>query len=381
MNCTASPRLEAGQPDEGSDYAREGTLAHAYCARHLKTFLGLDHSEEDHEIASLNDKYYSPEMDEHTETYRAIVLQKFEEAKARTSDAQLLVEARLDFSKYVPGGFGTGDAVIIADDVLDVNDFKYGKGVRVDAEDNPQMMIYALGAYEAYSFEYNIKRVRMTIIQPRLSNLSTFELPIEDLLKWGEEKLRPAAKVASGKRGRTVPGEWCQFCKVKGFCRALAQTGIDLARKKPDPALLTPDEIARDILPMVKTVSTWLTGVEEYVLKQALNGVSYKGFKLVEGKSNRVVSDPDALRELLNAAGYDDSVLMKPPTLRGLSDIEKAVGKKEFAAICEDYRKKHDTELIVKPQGKPTLVPESDKRQPYNAAAADFANIPTDGPA
>lgn len=377
MNCTASPRLEAGQPDQSSDYAIEGTLAHAYCARHLKTYLGLDHKAEDEEIASLNDQYYSPEMDEHTETYRAIVLEKFTAVKEKTPDAQLLVEARLDFSKYVPGGFGTGDAVIIADDVLDVNDFKYGKGVKVDAEYNPQMMIYALGAYEAYSFEYNIKRVRMTIIQPRLANLSTFEMSVDELLAWGRTKLMPAAKIASGRSGKTVPGEWCQFCKVRGFCKALAQSCIDLAEKKKDPKLLTPEEIAETVLPMIETVSTWLTGVKEYVLEQALDGTVYKGYKLVEGKSNRTISDPKALKQLLNSAGYGDDVIMRPAELRTLTDLEKVVGKKPFSALCADYRKEHDADIIFKPKGKPTLVPESDKREPYNSAASDFAGINT----
>lgn len=381
MNCTASPQLEAGQPDEGSDYAREGTLAHAYCARHLKVYLGLDHKAEDEEIASLNDEYYAPEMDEHTETYRAIVLEKYTAARSKTPDAQLLVETRLDFSKYVPGGFGTGDSIIIADDLLEINDFKYGKGVKVEAEDNPQMMIYALGAYEAFSFEYDIKRVRMTIIQPRLGNISSSEMSVEDLLNWGALKLMPAAKIASGKRGKTVPGEWCKFCKVKSICKALAKSCLGLASKKKDPKLLTDEEIAQDILPMIGTVSTWLSGVQEYVLKQALDGTVYPGFKLVEGRSNRVISDKDAFKGLLNSAGYSDDVIMRAPELRTLSDLEGIVGKKNLSALCDGYKKEHNAELIVKPQGKPTLVPESDKRPAFNPATLDFAGIDTNDPA
>ena len=175
LHCTAAPRLEENQPDSGSDYAREGTLAHAYCALKLKKYLGLPTADEEKEIEALR-QYHTGEMDEYTDTYVSIVLEKFNAARAHTADAQLLVETRLDFSEWVPEAFGTGDAVIIADSILDISDFKYGKGVRVEAKDNPQMKIYALGAYAAFSFEYNIQRVRMTIIQPRLDNLSTAEM-------------------------------------------------------------------------------------------------------------------------------------------------------------------------------------------------------------
>ena len=367
LNCTAAPRLEAGQPDSGSDYAREGTLAHAYCAKHLKTFLGLDTTAEEKEIAEYFDQYHTGEMDEHTETYKTIVLEKFNAARAHTPDALLLVETRLDFSKWVPDAFGTGDAVIIADDVLDITDFKYGKGVRVEAENNPQMLIYALGAYEAFSFEYNIRRVRMTIVQPRLDNLSVAEMDVADLLAWAEKELAPKAKEAYSGKGQQKPGDWCQFCKVKSICKALARTCTEAAIIHPNPQLLTAEEMARNVLPLLDTVATWLKGVQEYALNQALAGVKYHGFKLVAGRSNRKITDPDAAKKALLAAGYTETDIMKPDELRGITDLEKVVGAKRFASICAAW--------IEKPQGKPTLAPESDKRPAYNAAADDFKDV------
>ena len=369
LHCTAAPRLEAGQPDAGSDYAREGTLAHAYCAKHLKTYLGQNTEAEDQEIAQLNEQYHTGEMDEYTDTYRTIVLERFNAARAHTADAQLLVEVRLDFSKWVPEAFGTGDAAIIADGVLDIIDFKYGKGVRVEAQGNPQMRIYALGAYEAYSFEYNIQRVRMTIVQPRLDNLSTAEMSVDELLAWADEELAPKAKLAYAGDGPQTPGDWCQFCKVKHCCKALAKACLEPAVTKPNPNLLTPKELARDILPMLDTVATWLKGVQEYVLAQALAGTSYPGFKLVAGRSNRKITDPDAATKALLEAGFAEDAILKPREMRGITDLEKVVGAKRFGVICKDW--------IVKPQGKPTLVPESDKRPAYDPVAEDFAGIDT----
>ena len=369
LNCTAAPRLEAGQPDSGSDYAREGTLAHAYCAKHLKTFLGQSTEAEDKEIAEYFDQYHTGEMDEYTDTYRTIVLEKFNAARAHTPDAQLLVETRLDFSEWIPEAFGTGDAVIIADGILDIIDFKYGKGVRVEAQDNPQMMIYALGAYAAFSFEYNIQRVRMTIIQPRLDNLSVAELSVEDLMLWADQTLAPKAQLAYAGDGPQAPGEWCQFCKVKHCCKALAKSCTEPAKAHPDPNLLTPEEMARDILPLLDIVATWLKGVQDYTLNQALAGTEYPGFKLVAGRSNRKITDTEAAKKALLDAGFAEDAIMKPQEMRGITDLEKLVGKKRFGVICKPW--------IIKPQGKPTLVPDSDERPAYNPAADDFAGIDT----
>ena len=367
INCTAAPRLEANVPDSGSSYAAEGTLAHAYCAMKLKEFLGFDISDEVAEIAELDSQYHTGEMDEYTDTYKTIVLEKYNAARANVSDAQLLIETRLDFSNYIPDAFGTADAIIIADGTMEVIDFKYGKGVRVSAYRNPQMMIYALGAYDRFNFEYKIDRVRMTIVQPRIDNLSEFELSVSDLLAWTDEVLIPKANEAYGENGVQVPGDWCQFCKVKNICRVLTQKCTGAASEHPDPKLLSPEELATDVLPLLATVKTWLAGVEDYALQQALSGVQLPGWKIVEGRSVRKITDQEAAAVALNKAGYKTAEIYKPQELRTITELEKLVGKKQFAAICSDY--------IEKPQGKPTLAPESDKRPAIDPVADDFKDI------
>lgn len=365
INCTAAPRLEASVPDTGSSYAAEGTLAHAYCALKLKEFLGLPTDGELAEIAELKDQYHTGEMDEYTDTYKTIVLEKFNAARARTKDAQLLIETLLDFREYIPDAFGTADAIIIADGTMEVIDFKYGKGVKVDAYKNPQMMIYALGAYDRFNFEYSINRVRMTIIQPRIDNLSEYQLAVSELMAWTDEVLVPKANEAYAGNGPQVPGEWCKFCKVKSQCRALTQLCTEAI--KTDPKLVSTEELANDILPVLDTVKTWLTGVEEYALQQALSGVQLPGWKIVEGRSNRKIVNPDAAAVALNKAGYKTTEIYRPQEMRTITELEKLCGKKQFAAICGEY--------IEKPQGKPTLAPESDKRPAMNPAADDFKDI------
>lgn len=367
INCTAAPRLEADVEDKGSEFAAEGTLAHAYCAQKLKAFLGLPTEDEAKVIAELNDRYHTGEMDEYTDTYKTIVLEKYNAARAKTKDALLLIETRLDFSEYVPDAFGTADAIIIADGTMEVIDFKYGKGVKVSAEDNPQMKIYALGAYEKFSFEYKIDRVRMTIIQPRIENFSEWELSVSELMAWTDGVLTPKAQQAYKGDGPQVPGDWCQFCKVKSSCRALTQKCIEAAKNHPDPKLISPDELAADVLPMLATVKTWLAGVEDYALQQALSGVQLAGWKVVEGRSVRKITDQDGAALALNKAGYKTTEIYKPQELRTITDLEKLTGKKQFAAICGDF--------IEKPQGKPTLAPESDKRPAIDPLADDFKDV------
>lgn len=367
MNCTAAPRLEEHAEDKGSSYAEEGSLAHAYCALKLKEFLGRDVTGEKAEIAELNDTYHTGEMDEYTDTYFTIVMEKYNAARQKTRDAQLLVEVRLDFSKYIPDGFGTGDAIIIADGCLEIIDFKYGKGVKVSAVENPQMKIYALGAYEAYNFEYNIDRVKMTIVQPRIDNLSEFEITVDDLEAWATNELAPKAKEAFGPDGKQLPGEWCQFCKVKAQCKALAATCIKTATEHADPKLVSVEEMATIVLPQIATIKTWLAGIEEYALQQALDGTNYPGYKIVAGRSIRRITDPEAVMQELQSNAFAEETYMRPRELRTITDLEKLVGKKRFTELCGKW--------IEKPQGKPTLAPESDKRPAFNAAADDFNGI------
>lgn len=367
MNCPAAPRLEATVPDSGSSYAEEGTLAHAYCALKLKAFMGLDTSDEAREIAELNERYYTGEMDEYTDTYKTIVLEKYGKARTTTPDAQLLIETRLDFSEYVPDAFGTSDATIIADGMMEIIDFKYGKGVRVSAEDNEQMKIYALGAYLEHSFNYRIGRVRMTIVQPRIDNLSEAEMSVDELLRWADEELKPRALEAYRGGGAQQPGAWCQFCKVKCSCRALADMSIGTAAGgNKAPELLSPGELAAKVLPVLPVIKSWLSSVEDFALQQALSGVSYPGYKLVEGRSVRRITDEVAVIGLLDKEGYGRDEFMKPATLCGIGDLEKLVGKKRFGLMCADY--------IAKPAGKPTLVTDDDKRPALNPGD-DFKDI------
>lgn len=366
LNCTAAPLLEKDVEDKGSTFAEEGSLAHAYCAKKLKEFLGKDVSEENKEIAELNEQYHSGEMDEYTDTYKTIVLEKFNAARAKTKDAQLLVEVKLDFSHYVPDAFGTSDAVIIADGCMEVIDFKYGKGVKVSAVENPQMMIYALGAWDLFNFEYNITKVKMTIVQPRLDNLSEFEISVGDLINWAVDVLEPKAKEAYA-GGTQKPGDWCQFCKVKAKCRAIATKCVEVQQSHPDPRLISKEDMECTILPLLSTIKTWLSGVEEFSLEQALAGVQYQGFKIVEGRSVRKIIDPSAVMKLLGENGFTEESYLKPTELRSITDLEKLIGKKRFGTLCADY--------INKPQGKPTLVPESDKRKAMNQAKDDFAEF------
>ncbi len=366
LDCTAAPRLEADASDETTDYAVEGTLAHAHCARKLKEFLGSPVDRELQEIAALSE-YQTGEMDEYTDTYKTIVLEKFNAACAQTRDAQLLVETRLDLGEWVPQAFGTADAIIIADGTMEVIDFKYGKGVKVSAYRNPQMMIYALGAYDKFCFEYRINKIRMTIVQPRIDNLSEFLISTPDLIDWQEKELTPRAKQAYDGDGPQVPGTQCQFCKVKSYCRALTNLCTDLWRTVADPKLLKPDELATKVLPLLPVIKTWLAGLEEYALQQALSGVKLPGWKIVEGRSNRRITDADGAVDALRKAGFPEEDIYKPKELRTITDLESMTGKKQFAAICGKF--------VDKPKGKPTLVPESDKRKAIDPVADDFKDV------
>ncbi|MBO7280582.1 MAG: DUF2800 domain-containing protein [Bacteroidaceae bacterium] len=365
LNCTAAPHLEANMPDVSSDFAVEGTLAHAYCAKKLKTFLGLPTELEDKEIAELSD-YYTGEMNEYTDTYASIVIEKYNAALALTPDAQLLVETRLDFSEHIPYSFGTADAIIIADGTMEVIDFKYGKGVKVSAVGNPQMQIYALGAYDKFNFEYRIERVRMTIVQPRIDNLSEYEITALDLLRWTKDTLTPKAQEAFSGKGTQNPGEWCRFCKVKCRCRALSEQSLNTALSESNPQLLAPDELA-DILPKLDTIKLWIAGIEDYALHTALSGTIIPGWKVVEGRSTRKITNPSAVSDALTSAGIARDTIYKPQELLAITELERLVGRKQFAALCAQW--------ISKPQGKPTLVPNTDKRQAINTVEDDFADI------
>lgn len=366
LNCTASPRLEQQMPDRDTEYSLEGTYAHAVCAMKLKSRLGLSYENELKEIEALS-RYHSAEVEECTDTYVDCVLERLQKATDSTKDALLFIENKLDFEKWIPEAYGTADAVIICDGRIEVIDFKYGKGVKVDADHNAQMMIYALGAYEKFSFEYDIIEVRMTIFQPRLGNISSWTIPTVELLDWAEKELKPKAREAFSGKGAQRCGDWCKFCKAKPICRELANTALSTSANHKDARLLSNHDIEDDVLPYLSTIKEWLSSVEAYVLERALGGTKYKGWKIVEGRSVRKIANQHGVINALHGLGYTDVELMKPEELRSLTDLEKLVGKKKFAEYCGEY--------IIKPQGKPTLVPESDKRPEYNSATTDFQNF------
>ena len=349
--CTPSARLEAMFPDEQSPYAAEGTIAHDLAESILR------HKLEGKKAPKLDD--YSTEMVEAVNRYVDICEEKVNEARARSSDAEAMIEARLDFSRWVPDGFGTGDMVIVADGILEVIDLKYGKGVPVSAIENTQMRLYALGAYDVNEFLYDVKSVRMTIVQPRLDSVSTDELALEELLDWGEE-IKPIAQRAFRGEGDCTPCDYCNFCKARHTCRALADTCLTAFYKDGGKLnqLLTDQEVS-DILAMKDLITKWIKGVYDFAYEKVLSGEKqWPGYKLVEGTSRRTITDPDAAAKTLLDNGYKEEDIFKPRELEGITNLQKVLGKKGVSEYLEAY--------IEKPEGKPTLVPDSDKRPAIN---------------
>ena len=349
--CTPSARLEAMFPDEQSPYAAEGTVAHDLAESILR------HKLEGKKAPKLDD--YSAEMVEAVSRYIDICEEKVNEARARSSDAEVMIEARLDFSRWVPDGFGTGDMVIVADGILEVIDLKYGKGVPVSAIENTQMRLYALGAYDVNEFLYDVKSVRMTIVQPRLDSVSTDEMALEELLDWGEE-IKPIAQRAWEGIGDCTPCDYCNFCKARHTCRALADTCLTAFYKDGGKLnqLLTDQEVS-DILAMKDLITKWIKGVYDFAYEKALSGEKqWPGYKLVEGTSRRTITDPEAAAKTLLDNGYKEEDIFKPRELEGITNLQKVLGKKGVSEYLDAY--------IDKPEGKPTLVPDSDKRPAIN---------------
>lgn len=361
LRCQAAPRMEATCPDQPSEAAREGTLAHAWAARLLKEKTGQPTDAEEREMAQLA-AYSTPEMEDYVNGYVAFVLGRLAEERRNTPDAFLCVETRLSFEPYVPFGFGTADAIIVADDTLEVIDLKYGAGVKVRADGNPQMSIYALGALSAFGSDYDIVKVRMTIYQPRMDNVDTAEGRAANLLDWGEGTLSPAATRAYYATGNPEAGEWCQFCHAKAVCPALAEMA---KAAQADVSTLTVEDLAGKVLPLLPLIKKWVAAVEEKTLGDALGGIHYPGFKLVEGRSTRVIQDCGGAADALLAAGYEDP--WRPRELKTITEMEKDLGKARFSEICGGF--------ITRKPGKPSLVPESDRRPEYTPARNDFNDI------
>lgn len=358
LNCTPSALLEQLFPNKETNAAAEGTAAHALCEHKLRRALKM-------QSKKPTSKYQSDEMDAHTDAYVQFVLETLAEARQLCEDPVLLMEQRLDFSEYVPGGFGTGDCVIIADKLLHIIDFKYGQGVLVEAEQNPQMMLYALGALHAFGSLYDIETVSMTIYQPRRENISTWSLPAADLLDWARNELVPKAKLAAEGKGDFCPGPWCIFCRAAVKCRARAENKLELLKYEFTPPALLSDEEIEEILVKLEDLTHWANEVMAYAQDAALNhGKQWRGYKVVEGRSNRKYTDEDAVVAAAKAAGYTDIFRR---TLLPITEMEKLMGKQIFRAVLGD--------LIEKPAGKPMLVPTADKRPAMDLATMDFTQI------
>ena len=355
LNCPPSARLCETYEDKGSDYAAEGTDAHSLCEYKLRTALGMEATDPTEHLT-----WYNEEMLDCANGYAAYILERVEAAKETCADPVVLIEQRVDFSRWVEQGFGTSDAIIISDGTLHVVDYKHGLGVLVDADNNPQMMCYALGALELFDAIYDIATVAMTVYQPRRQNVSTFEMSKDDLYRWADEVLKPTAELAFAGDGNFLCGEWCGFCKAKHECRARAEANLMLAQYDFKlPPLLEDTEI-EVILSRADQLVSWVNDIKEYALQQAISGKEWTGFKLVEGRSNRRYTDEAAVTQTVTDAGFDPY----ERKLLGITAMQKLLGKSRFDELLSAY--------IEKPQGKPTLVPESDKRPVMNNAKTDF---------
>lgn len=351
LNCPPSAKLNAEAGNTTSEYARQGTDCHELCAYLVEKALGRDVQD-----PTENLDYYDAEMQQCAEEYRNFVLEQIEKAKSFCPDPQIMIEQRLDFSRWVENGFGTGDCVIVADEELQIIDYKHGVGVLVDSENNSQMMCYALGAIELFDGLYDIDRIQMTIFQPRRDNISISTITKEDLLDWAENTLKPIAELAMNGEGEFKAGDHCQFCAVKATCRKRAEYNLELAKYDfAMPDTLEESEIAA-ILHKVDELTAWANDLKEYALKQAQSGVTYEGWKVVEGKSNRKFTDEKKVAAVVEKNGFDPY----EKKLLGITAMTTLLGKKKFEELLG--------KLVQKPPGKPTLVPESDKRPAMKTA-------------
>ena len=363
LHCPPSAMLCAQEDDQGSEYALQGSDAHALCEHLLLKALGRGTRDPTEDLT-----YYNAEMQEAAESYASFVMAQVAEAKTMCPDPLICVEQKVDFSKWVPEGFGTADVLIVADDTLYITDMKYGVGCLVSAigEDgtgNSQLKCYALGALDTFGDLYDIRRIRLTIFQPRRENIDTFELSKADLLRWADEILAPVAKLAFEGQGEFKAGNHCQFCRVKATCRKRAESAMELAKYEfTEPVLLDGNEIA-EILPKVDSLVRWADDIKTYALNQALAGVRYPGFKLVAGRSNRKYADEAAVAKVVSDAGYDPW----DKKLAGITEMTRRLGKKRFEELLKDF--------LIKPEGKPVLVPQEDDRQEINTAQNDFEPV------
>ncbi len=355
INCPPSALLNAACEDTTSSYAREGTDAHELCEHLLRKAMGQDTVD-----PRPNLQYYDEEMEDAAQGYAAYVLEILAGERDRGGDPLLLVEQRIDFSRWAgEGSFGTSDAIIIADGRLSVLDFKYGSRL-VQVQGNAQVMCYGLGALAMFDGVFDVDEVALHIYQPRRSNISSVIMPKTELYTWAEQVLAPAAALARAGEGEFACGSWCTFCRVAPTCRKRAEANMELARLdfRMPPALS--DEEVSEVLEKVEELVAWASDVKDYALQAALGGKEWPGFKLVEGRSiRRYTNEGEVASTVIQAGGdpYEKKLL-------GITAMQKLLGKSQFEQLLGG--------LLEKPAGKPTLVPEDDKRPAINTAKHDF---------
>jgi hypothetical protein len=379
LNCTPSPRLEDAVPETGdSDFAKEGTLAHEFGDLNLQLLSPFTQKSQKglivNELIKLRKhELYTDEMEEHVKKYTDFVMGGFNTANRSKGDAVLLIEEKLDLTHLIPGGFGTGDTILISDGTLWALDFKYGKGIKVDAADNPQLKIYALGALRSYEMLYDITKIKLVIVQPRLDHVSTWGISVKDLEHWAEEEVKPKAALAYAGKGEQHAGSWCKWCKVKAQCRALAEDNLRLAQYEFAKPMLLEDHEIIDIYKQIPSLTDWAKSVNAHVLAEAIGGKKWDGYKLVVGRANRKWADEEKVIEsirlktdLLPSQYYNAK-------LKGIGDMEKALGKTKFLRVLGPY--------VIKPVGAPTIALETDKRPEIdlNSAEDDFGIDTSDG--
>lgn len=353
--CPPSARLNAAKPDAPSEYAAQGTDAHTLCEYKLRKALGTKVRDPTKNLAS-----YDTEMEECAEAYCQFVMELVDQLRAESKDTMVSVEQRVDFSAFVPDGFGTADTLIISGNTVCIVDYKHGKGIEVSADRNPQMMCYALGCIQMFDGLYDIDNVRMVIFQPRLANISEFNISKADLLAWALDTLVPAAKLAHAGEGEFCAGAHCQFCKIKATCRKRAEYNLELARYDFEMPPTLEDAEVEAVLAKADTLAAWVSDIKEYALQRAIQGKQWTDWKLVEGRSNRKYTDEAAVANIVKEAGYEPY----EQKLLGITAMTGLLGKSKFEELLGS--------LIVKPQGRPTLAPMSDKRPAMNTAAEDF---------
>lgn len=376
MNCTPSARMSEGMPSSTSVHAEKGTLAHEISENELRYRLGIiNRKKRNLNLLNLKRKrfegepLYDVEMDYPIEDYVNFVMEQVAEARAASEDAMLLIEEKFDLTEFIPDGFGTGDFTAVSDGVLYITDLKFGKGVRVSAVDNAQLKIYGLGGLDAFGMLYDIHTVRLTIVQPRLDAISTWDIDAEELLEWGETELTDLAEVAFAGKGEPVTGSWCKFCKAKTVCEAQKTEALMMAEQDfKKPANSEQDQELVDVYMQAANLRDYLDTVEQHIMETALKGKKWPGLKLVEGRGRRTITDQAAAMKALKADGVSKNLYEETKTstkLYSLGNLKKHIGKDRLERVLGPY--------ITKSAGKPTIVEDSDDRPELNRAS-DFAD-------